>query len=83
MNLKNTCYADDASFILYGSKRSFETLTDILEKISFISGLKLNLKKVVLRIGVTKDTNIVYLEKNKISMELLWSQSSRDGLFHK
>ena len=44
--LKNTCYADDASFILDGSKRSFETLIDILENLSFISGLKLNKKKM-------------------------------------
>ena len=45
---------------LDGSKRSFETLIDILENFSFISGLKLNQKKCqVLRIGVTKDTNIV------------------------
>ena len=39
--LKNTCYADYASFILDGSKRSFETLIDILENFSFISRLKL------------------------------------------
>ena len=45
--LKNTCYADDASFILDGSKRSFETLIDILENFSFISGLKLNAKQNV------------------------------------
>ena len=44
--LKNTCYADDASFIPDGSKKSFETLTDILENFSFISGLKLNPKNV-------------------------------------
>ena len=44
--LKNTCYADDAAFILDGSKRSFETLTDILESFSFMSGLKLNAKKM-------------------------------------
>ena len=44
--LKNTCYADDASFILEGSKRSFETLIDILDNFSFISGLKLNKRNV-------------------------------------
>ena len=43
---KNTCYADDAYFILDGSKRSFETLIDILENFSFISGLKLNPKRM-------------------------------------
>ena len=75
--LKNTCYADDASFILGGSKRSFETLIDILENFSFISGLKLNPKKCqVLRIGVTNDTNIVYLEKTKFQ----WSSYEAKAL---
>ena len=45
--LKYTFYVDDAPFILDGSKRSFETLIDILENFSFISGLKLNEKKNV------------------------------------
>ena len=44
--LKNACYADDASFILDGSKKSFETLVTILENFSNISGLKLNTKNV-------------------------------------
>ena len=37
--LKNACYADDASFILDGSKKSFEALVRILENFSNISGL--------------------------------------------
>ena len=62
---KNSCYADDASFILDGIKKSFETLIDVLEKFSFISGLKLNPKKCqVLRIGSLKDTNVTFLRKN-------------------
>ena len=44
--LKNACYTDDASFILDGSKKSFETLVTILENFSNISGLKLNTKNV-------------------------------------
>ena len=42
--LKITCYADDASFILDGTQKSFETLIDVLENFSNISGLKLNPK---------------------------------------
>ena len=34
--LKNACYADDASFILDGSKKSFETLVTISENFSNI-----------------------------------------------
>ena len=75
--MKNTCYADDASFILDGPKRSFETLIDILENFSCISGLKLNPKKCqVLRIGVIKDTNIEYLEKTKFQ----WSSYKAKAL---
>ena len=44
--LMNVWYADDASFILDGSKKPFETLLTILENFSYIiSGLKLNTKK--------------------------------------
>ena len=68
--LKNTCYADDASFILDGSQKSFETLIDVLENFNFISGLKLNSKKCqVLRIGPLKNTNIIFLRKKKF----VWS----------
>ena len=48
---KKSLFADDVSFILDGSKKSFEALVDILDNYSCISGLKLNLKKCqVLRI---------------------------------
>ena len=44
--LKNACYADDVSFILDGSKKSFETLVTILENFSNIYGFKLNMENV-------------------------------------
>ena len=44
LELKNSCYADDAPFILDGTQKSFETLIDVLENFSFISGLNLNPK---------------------------------------
>ena len=72
LELKNSCYADDASFILDGTQKSFETLIDVLENFSFISGLKLNPKKCqVLRIGSLKDTNVTFLRKK----QFLWSSS--------
>ena len=68
--LKNACYADDASFILDGSKKSFETLVTILENFSNISGLQLNTKKCqILRIGSSKYTDVAYM-KNK---QFQWS----------
>ena len=59
--LKDICYADDASFILDGSRQSFETLIDVLENFRCVSGLKLNAnKRQVLRIGAAKNMNITY-----------------------
>ena len=44
--LKITCYANDASFILDGTQKSFESLIDVLENFSNISGLKLSPQKL-------------------------------------
>ena len=43
--LRKSLFADDASFILDGSLRSFETLINILDNFANISGLKLNARK--------------------------------------
>ena len=43
---KKSLFADDASFVLDGSQKSFETLVDILDNFSNISRLKLNSKNV-------------------------------------
>ena len=71
LEIKNTCYADDASFVLDGSQKSFETLIEILENFSYISGLKLNSRKCqVLRISKTKNTDTIYLRKKTLLLEL-------------
>ena len=75
--LKNACYADDESFILDGSKKSFESLVTILENFSNISGLKLNTKKCqVLRIGASKNTDTVYMKNRKFQ----WSSIEAKAL---
>ena len=49
---KISFFADDASFLLDGSLKSFETLIMTLDNFNCISGLKLSAKKCqVLRIG--------------------------------
>ena len=54
-DVKNTAFADDATFILDGSKTSFVKLLDIINKFTGMSGLKLNSKKsVMFRIGSLK-----------------------------
>ena len=69
---KKSLFADDASFILDGSFKSFQTLIDILDNFSYISGLKLNAKKCqVLRIGSMSKSDIQgsILKRQKIPME--------------
>ena len=44
-------FADDATFALDGTFNSFRELIDVLEAFKSVSGLKLNNKNTVLRIG--------------------------------
>ena len=74
MNLKSL------SFILDGSLKSFETLVDILDSFSYISGLflvKLIKKKCqVLQIGSMIQNEVVYLNKRKFK----WSSKEASSL---
>jgi hypothetical protein len=66
--IKNTLFADDATFLTDGSKESFTTLINILDNFSNISGLKLNTSKcTVLKSGSLKDSNIKYCPKKKFT----------------
>ena len=59
--LKNTLFADDATFIADGTKQSFEKLIDVLDNFEKISGLKLNESKCnVLRAGSLKSHTNIY-----------------------
>ena len=54
---KTSLFADDASFIIDGTRKAFETLINIMDNFSYISGLCLNANKCqVLRIGSFKIT---------------------------
>ena len=76
-NLKKSLFADDASFILDGSFKSFQTLIDILDNFSYISGLKIDAKKCqVLRIGSMTKSNVVYLKDRKFQ----WSSTEASSL---
>ena len=64
---KKSIFADDASFILDGSIKSFEALVDVLDNYSYISGLKLNSKQCqVLRIGSMIYNEVVYLKNGNL-----------------
>ena len=59
--LKNTLFADDATFITDGSERSFTTLINVLDNFSIVSGLKLNSSKCsVFRAGRLKHSKTVF-----------------------
>ena len=59
---RKSLFANDASFILDGSLRSFETLINVLDNFANISGLKLNARKCqVLRIGSLTKSEVIYL----------------------
>ena len=74
---KKSLFADDASFILDGSLKSFEQLTDALDNFSYISGLKLNEQKCqVLRIGAKKQRDLEYLKHRKFR----WSSTEATSL---
>ena len=61
-------FADDASFIMDGSRKSFDTLIYIMDNFTNISGLKLNAKKCqVLRIGPLKSKHIEFMKHRKFS----------------
>lgn len=76
---KTSLFADDASFIMDGSRKSFETLIKLMDNFRNVSGLKLNAKKCqVLRIGSFKSTETEYLEKKEILMEFTRSAMFRN-----
>ena len=63
VDVKNTLFADDATFITDGTKKSFENLINVLDEFEKISCLKLNNSKcVVLKTGASKQLRDTYLE---------------------
>ena len=77
VEFRKSLFADDTSFILDGSVKSFDTLVRILEKFSYISGLKLNTKKCqVLRIGKMEKNIEMYLKNRNFQ----WSSKEANAL---
>ena len=75
--IKNTLFADDATFITDGTERSFTTLVDVLDNFSYISGLNLNSTKCsALRAGHLKHSNITFCKGKKFT----WCSDSSKAL---
>ena len=76
-DFKRSLFADDASFMLDGSFKSFQTRIEILDNFSYIFGLKLNANKCqVLRIGSMSKSDVVYLKGRKFQ----WSSTEASSL---
>jgi hypothetical protein len=77
VEVKNSLFADDATFITDGSKQSFEKLISTLEDFQTISGLKLNNSKCnILRAGSLKTNTEIYLEHKQFQ----WSSEKAKAL---
>ena len=75
--IKQTYFADDATYINNGCQNSFENLIDTLTKFSKVSGLNLNTaKSKVLRVGSLNNTNIKFCKNEKF----LWTSSHASTL---
>ena len=70
-------FADDATFAMDGSLKSFKKLISILADFKLISGLKLNINKtIVLKIGSLKYTDVHHLS----NMKFEWTSESAKTL---
>ena len=75
--IKQTMFADDATFITDGTEQSFNALIETIDNFGTISGLKLNANKTtVLRVGSLKYTDIVYKKRKK----MIWTSESAKAL---
>ena len=66
--IKQSLFADDATFFNNGNQHSFEQLIDCLQKFSKCSGLNLNINKsIILRVGTLKTSNVKYCTNLKFA----------------
>ena len=64
IEIKQSLFADDATYFNEGSKQSFGALIETLEMFSKCSGLNLNINKsVILRVGSLKKSTIKFCER--------------------
>ena len=75
--IKKTLFADDATFMTDGTKKSFEALINTLDNFSYASGLKLNSSKCnVLRSGSLRNSDILFLKDRNFQ----WSSDKAKAL---
>ena len=75
--IKNTAFADDATFMMDGSRNTFENLINKIDNFGKISGLKLNTNKsIMLRSGSLKYSNNTFRTKKKF----IWTSENASTL---
>jgi len=75
--IKQTLFADDATFFNDGKQKSFEELINTLHKYSKCSGLNLNTNKsIVLRVGALKSSKLKYCTDHKFT----WTSENATAL---
>ena len=77
IEIKQTLFADDATFLNNGEQNSFKKLIDVITNFEYVSGLKLNFSKsTILRIGTLANTNISYCKEKHFK----WTSESANTL---
>ena len=75
--IKQSLFADDATFFNNGEEKSFQTLIDTLDNFSKCSGLNLNVNKsIIMRIGTLKNSDTVFSKYTKF----IWTSESATTL---
>ena len=76
--IKQSLYADDATFFNNGTQTSFENLIKNIQMFSKCSGLYLNIKKsIILRVGTLKNSNVKYSSEHNFT----WTSESAMCVF--
>mgnify|MGYP002153745991 CR=1 FL=1 len=77
VEIKQSLFANDASFPLQGTKWWFENLISTLEQFGKLSGLKLNMSKcTVLCIGSFRKHNVIFCPKKEHPLDINISNSA-------
>jgi len=77
LEIKQTLFADDATYFNNGDETSLAALIETLNNVSCVSGLCLNINKTtILRVGSFKNTDQTYFYENKF----IWTNTSAKTL---
>lgn len=77
IEIKQSLFADDATYVNNGTEKSFSTLINTIENFGRISGLKLNSNKsIILRVGTLAKSSLTYFPDKKF----IWTSTNAKTL---